>query len=90
MDEATFSGLALPSLLGGGTAPLSPFQRSPSPSHGSLPPLLGRNEASCDQGGDTPLDPPNIVSPQRCCSSKEHDEVRRRGCIEYAFGKEVG
>jgi hypothetical protein len=23
-------------------------------------------------------------------SSKEPDEVRRRGCIEHAFGKEVG
>jgi len=23
-------------------------------------------------------------------SSKEHDKVRRRGCIEHAFGKEVG
>jgi len=22
--------------------------------------------------------------------SKEHDEVMRRGCIEHAFGKEVG
>jgi hypothetical protein len=66
MAEVTISGLALPSLLGGGTASLSPFQRSPSPFHGSLPPLLGRHKASCDQGGHTPLDPPNIVSPQRC------------------------
>ena len=70
MVEATIEDLALPNLLGGGTAPLSPFQRSPSPSHGSLPPLLGRHKASCDQGGHTPLDPPNIVSSQRCCSSK--------------------
>jgi hypothetical protein len=23
------------------------------------------------------------------CSSKEHDGVRRRGCIEHIFGKEV-
>jgi hypothetical protein len=77
MVAATISGLALPSLLGGGTAPLSPFQRSPSPSHGSLPPLLGPHKASCDQGGHTPLDPPNIVSPQRCWSSKEPDGVKR-------------
>jgi len=90
MVEATIEDSAFPHLLGGGTASLSPFQRSPSPSHGSLPPLLGLYKASCDQGGHTPLDPPNIVSPQRCCSSKEPDEVRRRGCIEHTFGKEVG
>jgi len=58
MVEATISGSAFPNLLGGGTALLSPFQRSPSPSHGSLPPLLGPREASFDQGGHTPLDPP--------------------------------
>ena len=58
MVKATIEDLALPHLLGGGTAPLSPFQRSPFPSHGSLPPLLGPYKASCDQGGHTPLDPP--------------------------------
>ncbi|NIM91243.1 MAG: hypothetical protein GTO17_09880 [Candidatus Aminicenantes bacterium] len=57
-----FSGLAFPILFGGGTAPLSPFQRSPSPFHGSLPPLLVPHKAFCDQGGHTPLDFPNIVS----------------------------
>jgi hypothetical protein len=81
MEEATFSGLALLSLLGGGTAPLSPFQRSPSPSHGSLPPLIGPQKESCDQGGHTPLDPPNIVSLQRCCSSRESDGVGHRVCL---------
>ncbi|NIM90331.1 MAG: hypothetical protein GTO17_05205 [Candidatus Aminicenantes bacterium] len=81
MDEATFSGLALPSPLGGGTAPLPPFQRSPSPSHGSLPPLLGPCKASCDQGGHTPLDPPSVVSTQRCCTSREPDIVGHRVCL---------
>ena len=58
MDEATFSGLALPSLLGGGTAPLSPFQRSPSPSHGSLPPLLGPIKRPATKKGIPPWIPP--------------------------------
>ena len=33
--------------LGGGTAPLSPFQRSPHSACGSLPPLLGQDLHSC-------------------------------------------
>jgi hypothetical protein len=47
MDEATSEDLASPSLFGGGTAPLSPFQRSPRSAYGSLPPLLGQGLNSC-------------------------------------------
>jgi hypothetical protein len=47
MDEATSEDLAFTSLLGGGTASLSPFQRSPSFANGSLPPLLGQDLNSC-------------------------------------------
>jgi hypothetical protein len=56
MDEATLEDLALPSLFGGGTAPLSPFQRSLASSR-SLPPLLGLFKASCDQGDIPPWNP---------------------------------
>jgi hypothetical protein len=52
--------------------------------------LLGPHKASRNQGGHTPLDPPNIVSPERCCSSKAPDEGKRRGCIEHTLGKECG
>jgi hypothetical protein len=58
MDEATSEDLAFPSLLGGGTAALSPFQRSPRSAYGSLPPLLGLHKASCDQGDISPWIPP--------------------------------
>ena len=57
MDEAILEYLALPNLFGGGTAPLSPFQRSPRSAYGSLPPLLGLHEAACDQGGTPPWIP---------------------------------
>ncbi len=33
--------------LGGGTASLSPFRRSPHSAYGSLPPLLGQDLNSC-------------------------------------------
>jgi len=33
--------------LGGGTASLSPFRRSPHSAYGSLPPLLGQDLHSC-------------------------------------------
>ncbi len=42
MDEATSEDLAFPTLFGGGTALLSPFQRSPHSAYGSLPPFLGQ------------------------------------------------
>ncbi len=58
MGEASISGLALPHLLGGGTAPLSPFQRSPFPSHGSLPPLLGPHMHPATKEGIPPWIPP--------------------------------
>ena len=80
MVEATIEDLALPNLLGGGTAPLSPFQRSPSPSHGSLPPLLGPHKASCDQGGHTPLEPPT--------SFLRNDAVLRRN-LTKSGGEDV-
>jgi hypothetical protein len=47
MDEATSEDLAFLSLFGGGTASLSPFQRSPRSAYGSLPPLLGQDHNSC-------------------------------------------
>jgi len=61
---------ALPQrLLGGGTASLSPFRRSPRFHRGSLPPLLGL--APCDRG-DTPprLPQPICGKPQtsKACS----------------------
>ena len=42
--------------LGGGTAPLSPFRRSPHSAHGSLPPLLGLRPAT---KGACPLGTPD-------------------------------
>ena len=57
MDEATSEDLDFPNLFGGGTAALSPFQRSPRFTHGSLPPLLGLHNSSCDQGGIPPWNP---------------------------------
>jgi len=57
MNEATSEDLALLTLFEGGTASLSPFQRSPRSAYGSLPPLLGLHEASCDQGGIPPWNP---------------------------------
>ncbi len=57
MDEVTSEDLALPSLFGGGTASLSPFQRSPRSAYGSLPPLLGLIYSSCDQGNISPWIP---------------------------------
>ncbi len=81
MAEATIEDLALQILLGGGTAPLSPFQRSPSASHGVLPPLLGRHKASCDQGWHTPLEPLKHRFSARCWSSREVD---LRVCLSAA------
>ena len=81
MDEATIEDLAFPNLLGGESAPPSPFQRSlvfsrlaASPSRKLRSVLRPR--------GHIPLDPPNIVSAQRCCSLRESDVVGRRVCIE--------
>jgi len=82
IPEATIEDLALPILLGGESAPPSPFQRSlvfsrlaAFPSRTTLSVLQPR--------GHTPLDPPNIVSPKRCCSSRESETVGRRVCIEH-------
>jgi len=86
MDEATIEDLAFPNLLGGESAPPSPFQRSlvfsrlaASPSRKLRSVLRPR--------GHIPLDPPNIVSAQRCCSLRESDVVGRRVCIEPVWKK---
>jgi hypothetical protein len=47
MDEVTFSGLAFPNLLGGGTAPLSPFHRTVPYLKGAKP-FLKADLKSCD------------------------------------------
>jgi len=49
--------------------------------------ILGNGKSDLEDlalRGHTPLDPPNIVSPQQCCPLRESDEVRRRVCIEKA------
>jgi len=52
--------------LGGGTAALSPFQRSPHSADGSLPPLLGQNLHSCPATkGTYPLGFPTDLCPLR-------------------------
>jgi hypothetical protein len=81
MVEATIEDLAITTLFGGGTASLSPFQRSPfgftaSPSRAS----------PCDQRGIPPWNPQQRFS-KRCCSSRESDAVRRRCCIEHDLAK---
>ena len=59
MAEATSEDLALPNLFGGGTASLSPFQRSPRSAYGSLPPLLGQDTNFCPATKETyPLGTP--------------------------------
>ena len=64
MDEATSEDLAFPSLLGGGTASLSPFRRSPRSAYGSLPPLLGQDLHSCPATkGAYPLGIPTDLCP---------------------------
>jgi hypothetical protein len=64
--------LAFLKLLGGGTAPLSPFQRSSSHRADSLPPLLGQaKKPRPATKGTYPLGSPNSVPSQRCCPSRE-------------------
>jgi hypothetical protein len=49
--------------LGGGTASLSPFRRSPHSAYGSLPPLLGQDlNSALRPRGHTPLEPPLICA----------------------------
>jgi len=50
--------------LGGGTASLSPFRRSPRSAYGSLPPLLGQDLNSCPATkGAYPLGTPTDLCP---------------------------
>jgi len=52
--------------LGGGTASLSPFRRSPYSAYGSLPPLLGQDLHSCPATkGAYPLATPTDLCPLR-------------------------
>ncbi len=86
MDEATSEDLAFLSLLGGGTAPLSLFQRLLDSSC-SLPPLLGLHKASCDQGDIPPWNPQTSflrndvdlegIRRSRARGLFEHDRVHR-------------
>jgi hypothetical protein len=90
MDVATSEDLAFPTLFGGGTAPLSPFQRSLASSR-SLPPLLGLLKASCDQGGIPPWNPQHRFSVtmfffegirrSRARGLYEHENIHRTALI---------
>jgi hypothetical protein len=65
MVEATIEDLAITTLFGGGTASLSPFQRSPSGFTASP-----SRASPCDQRGIPPWNPQQRFS-RRCCSSRE-------------------
>jgi len=84
MDEATSEDLALPNLFGGGTALLSPFQRSPRSAYGSLPPLLGQDHNSCPATkGTYPLGTPKH---RFCATMFTFEGIRRsrtRGLFEH-------
>jgi len=84
MDEATSEDLALPSLLGGGTAPLSPFQRSPRSAYGSLPPLLGQDLNSCPATkGTYPLGTPKHRFSATIFTFEGIRQSRDRGLFEH-------
>ena len=89
MDEATSEDLALPSLLGGGTAPLSPFQRSPRSAYGSLPPLLGQDLNSCPATkGTYPLGTPKHRFSATMFTFEGTRRSRARGLCEKAQDSE--
>jgi hypothetical protein len=74
--------------LGGGTASLSPFRRSPRYAYGSLPPLLGQSLNSCPATkGAYPLG-----SPADLCPTSWPQINQKRLCFRvrspHLFGKE--
>jgi hypothetical protein len=82
MDETTSEDLAFPSLFEGGTAPLSPFQRSPRSAYGSLPPLLGQSLNSCPATkGTYPLGSPKHRFSATMFSSREAGGVGPEDCL---------
>ncbi len=84
MDEATSEDLALPSLFGGGTAALSPFQRSPHSDYGSLPPLLGQDLNFCPATkGAYPLGTPKHRFSATMFSFEGIRRNRARGLFEH-------
>jgi hypothetical protein len=84
MDEATSEDLAFPSLFGGRTAPLSPFQRSPRSAYGSLPPLLGQGLNSCPAAkGAYPLGTPQHRFSATMFSFEGTRRSRARGLCEH-------
>jgi len=84
MDEATSEDLALPSLFGGGTAALSPFQRSPRSAYGSLPPLLGQDLNSCPATkGTYPLGIPKHRFSATMFTFEGTRRSRARGLFEH-------
>ncbi|UCE21159.1 MAG: hypothetical protein JSV46_02690, partial [Candidatus Aminicenantes bacterium] len=85
IDEATSEDLAFPTLFGGGTASLSPFQRSPRSAYGSLPPLLGQDLNSCPATkGTYPLGTPKHRSSKTMFTFEGTRRSRARGLFEKA------
>jgi len=85
MAEATSEDLALPNLFGGGTASLSPFQRSPRSAYGSLPPLLGQDTNFCPATKETyPLGTPKHRFSVTMFSFEGTRRSRARGLSEKA------
>jgi len=84
MDEATSEDLAFPTLFGGGTAPLSPFQRSPRSAYGSLPPLLGQDTNFCPATkGTYPLGTPKHRFSATMFTFEGTRRSRARGLFEH-------
>jgi hypothetical protein len=86
-DQATlWSQVAGKSQLGGGTASLSPFRRSPQCHRGSLPPLLGRgmNPRPATRG-PYPLEPPTDLFPRGKTSASSVESPRGMRQISQVF-----